>query len=87
MSSAPASQLLLTAPHLGQLLATTRKRRRLTQSAVASRVGISQNRLSHLEHHPEEISIKQLFSWCAALGLELRVGVRDTSVAGPTGEW
>ena len=87
MSSAPTSQLLLTAPHLGQLLAATRKRRKLTQTAVASHVGISQNRLSHLENHPEEISIKQLFSWCAALGLELRVGVRDTSAPGNSGEW
>lgn len=78
------SHLLRTAPHLGQLLATTRKRRKLTQTAVARVVGISQNRLSHLEHHPEEISIKQLFSWCAALELELHVGVRDTAAPGRT---
>jgi HTH-type transcriptional regulator/antitoxin HipB len=83
--SQPDSHLLRTASHLGQLLAAARKQRKLTQTAVARIVGISQNRLSHLEHHPEEISIKQLFSWCAALELELQMGVRDTSA--PSRQW
>lgn len=87
MSFAPASLLLLTAPQLGQLLVSTRKRHKLTQAAVASRVGLSQNRISHLEKHPEEISIKQLLSWCSALELELRLGERDTSVASSSAEW
>jgi len=79
--------LLLTAPQLGQLLVSTRKRQKLTQAAVASRVGLSQNRISHLEKHPDEISIKQLLSWSSALELELQLGEKDTSAANGSAEW
>ena len=87
MSFLPTSRLLLTAPQLGQLLVSTRKQRKLTQTAVANRVGLSQNRISYLEKHPDEISVKQLFSWCSALELELRLGEQDTSVASNPAEW
>jgi HTH-type transcriptional regulator/antitoxin HipB len=87
MSVAPTSYPLLTAPQLGQLLVSTRKRRGLTQAAVASRVGLSQNRISHLEKHPDEISMRQLLSWCSVLELELRLGERDTSAASSSAEW
>jgi HTH-type transcriptional regulator/antitoxin HipB len=87
MSLAPTSQLLLTASQLGQLLISTRKRLKLTQTAVATRVGLSQNRISHLESHADEISVKQLLSWCSALELELHLAERDTSTANSTAEW
>ena len=87
MSSLPASHLLITAPQLGQLLVATRKQRKLTQTAIATRVGLSQNRISYLENHPDEISVKQLFSWCSALELELRLGEQDTSIASSSSEW
>lgn len=87
MSFVPTSLLLLTAPQLGQLLVATRKRHKLTQAAVASRVGLSQNRISHLEKHPDEISIRQLLSWCSALGLELWLGERASSAASRSEEW
>ncbi|WP_426175733.1 helix-turn-helix domain-containing protein [Massilia sp. TWR1-2-2] len=87
MSFAPTSHLLLTAPQLGQLLVSTRKRHKLTQTAVANRVGLSQNRISYLEKHPDEISVKQLLSWCSALELDLRLGERDTALASSSAEW
>ncbi len=87
MSPTPTTLLLLTAPQLGQLLVSTRKRHKLTQATVASRVGLSQNRISHLEQHPDEISVKQLLSWCSALELELRLGERDTSASSSSAEW
>ena len=87
MAFLPTSHLLLTAPQLGQLLVSTRKRHKLTQTAVANRVGLSQNRISYLENHPDEISVKQLFSWCSALELELRLGEQDTSIASSSAEW
>lgn len=87
MSFAPTSELLLTTPQLGQLLVATRKRHKLTQAAVASSIGLSQNRVSHLENHPEEISIKQLLRWCSALELEMKIGVRDTSKLSSSAEW
>jgi HTH-type transcriptional regulator/antitoxin HipB len=87
MSLSPTSHLLLTAAQLGQLLISTRKRHKLTQAAVATRVGLSQNRISYLESHADEISVKQLLSWCAALELELQLGERDTSTASSSVEW
>lgn len=87
MSFAPSAHLLLTASQLGQLLVSTRKRHKLTQAAVANRVGLSQNRISYLESHADEISVKQLLSWCSAIGLELRLGERDTSAASSSAEW
>lgn len=87
MSSLPSFQTFSTASHLGQLLKTTRKRHKITQATLAGYVGVSQNRLSHLENHPEELSVKQLLSWCAALELELKLGERDTSSASSSAEW
>ncbi|WP_433694814.1 helix-turn-helix domain-containing protein [Herbaspirillum seropedicae] len=73
------SHPLLTTSQLGQLLVAARKRKKLTQAEVATRLGLSQNRISHLEHHPHEISTKQLLSLCATLELELRTGERATA--------
>lgn len=87
MASPMTSQLLLTASQLGQLLVSTRKRHKLTQAAVATRVGLSQNRISYLENHADEISVKQLLSWCSVLELELHLGERDTSTASGPAEW
>jgi HTH-type transcriptional regulator/antitoxin HipB len=87
MSTVPASQLIITTPQLGQLLLSARKRRGLTQTAVAHRLGLSQNRISHLEQHPDEISVKQLLSWCSAIGLELRLGERIEGGASSSAEW
>ena len=81
------THLLLTASQLGQLLRTSRKSRALTQSEVAARLGLSQNRVSHLELHPEELSIKQLMAWCSAVGLELRIGERDGKASRTAVEW
>ena len=45
MFYSPTTHLLLTAPQLGQLLISTRKQHKLTQTAVAHRIGLSQNRI------------------------------------------
>jgi HTH-type transcriptional regulator/antitoxin HipB len=73
----PPPQVLLTASQLGQMLQSTRKARKMSQAALASRVGLSQSRVSHLEQHADELSVAQLMVWCAALGLELGLGARD----------
>lgn len=87
MSSSSAAHLLVTAAQFGQLRVSTPKRRKLTLAAVAIRGGSSQNRISYLEKHPDEISIKQLFSWCSVLALDLQPGQRDTSAVNETVEW
>jgi HTH-type transcriptional regulator/antitoxin HipB len=74
---APAAQPLLTAFQLGQLLRAARKQRGLTQAKVAARLGLSQNRVSHLEAHADELSVRQLLTWCAVVGLELSLAQRS----------
>jgi HTH-type transcriptional regulator/antitoxin HipB len=86
--SAPITQPLLTSTQLGQLLRAARKRRGLTQAEVGVRLGLSQNRVSHLEGHADELSAKQLLTWCAVVGLELTMAERQTHThqAGETGD-
>ena len=71
-----AAQPLLTATQLGQLLRAARKQRGLTQAEVGARLGLSQNRVSHLEGHADELSVKQLLTWCAVVRLELSLAQR-----------
>jgi HTH-type transcriptional regulator / antitoxin HipB len=87
MSAAPTSRPLVTASQLGQLLVASRKRRKLTQAEVAQRVGLSQNRISYLERNPDELSFRQLLSWCSAIGLELRLGERGSVESADVSEW
>lgn len=84
MPASTGSYVLVTSAQLGQLLATARKHKKLTQAHVAARLGLSQNRVSYLELHPEDISFKQLLAWCAAVGLELSLGERAPQ---PSAEW
>ena len=87
MYSISTAQPLVTAHQLRQLLRSARKRRQLTQAQVAARLGLSQNRVSHLELHPEEFSLKQLLGWCSVVGLELRLGERDGAEVSAPVEW
>ncbi len=82
-SSSPtsAAQPLLTAAQLGQLLRAARKQRGLTQAEVGARLGLSQNRVSHLEGHADELSVKQVLTWCAVVGLELSLAPRQIPLA------
>ena len=78
MTDLPA-QLLVSGDQLGLVLRSTRKSLRMNQAAIGARLNLSQNRVSHLELHPEELSLRQLLAWCSALGLELRIGTRGAS--------
>jgi HTH-type transcriptional regulator / antitoxin HipB len=88
------SDPLLTPKHLGHILQTARKARKLSQAAVGARLGLSQKRISALELDPGGIAVDQLLKWCSVLGLELSLGAKpkllpsgpDDSRAG-TVEW
>ena len=54
---------------------------------MAGRLGLSQNRVSYLEQHPDELSFKQLLGWSAAVGLELRLGERESLEPTNKTEW
>lgn len=83
------SHALITAIQLGAVLQAARKAQGLTQSVLAARIGLSQSRVSHLELNAHELSVEQLFAWCAALGLELTIGTRGSAALSTTStpEW
>ncbi|MBK4735117.1 helix-turn-helix domain-containing protein [Noviherbaspirillum pedocola] len=66
-------QTILTETQLGHLLQGYRKTRRLNQTQLAQRAGMSQARLSTLELHPGRITVAQLLRMTAALGLEITI--------------
>ncbi|MCA3238370.1 MAG: helix-turn-helix domain-containing protein [Curvibacter sp.] len=78
---------LLTSQQLGLALRSRRKHLGLTQEELGRRVGLSQNRVSHLERNPGEISFKQLLAWSATLNLELTVSDRKKYEPAPGVEW
>ncbi len=55
---------------LGQHIATARKRRKLTQAALARRAGLTERTLRRLEHGDSSGGIRAWFSVLWALGLE-----------------
>ena len=69
--------ILNTSGQFGQILQASRKANKWSQAQLAKKLGLSQSRVSHLELHPEELSFAQLMSWCAVLGLELSIGMRE----------
>jgi HTH-type transcriptional regulator/antitoxin HipB len=71
-------QAITTSAQVGATLAARRKQLELTQEKLASRVGLSQNRLSVLESRPETLTVEQLVALLNALGLEMRIGERST---------
>lgn len=80
--------VLLTSSQLGQILQTSRKAKKMSQSILAVKLGLSQSRVSHLEQHAEELSVEQLMNWCTVLGLELAVGLRGSSTGdAPKLDW
>jgi len=84
----PTLHPLVTTAQLGSMLQAARKAKGLTQSALASHIGLSQSRVSHLELNAHELSVEQLLAWCAALGLELTLGTRGkAALSMPTTDW
>ncbi|PUE21285.1 MULTISPECIES: helix-turn-helix domain-containing protein [unclassified Limnohabitans] len=70
---------LVTPIQMGQILKTARKTSQLSQTKLASRVGLSQSRISAFEQQPENIGLGQLLSVLNVLGLELTIQPRQNT--------
>jgi HTH-type transcriptional regulator/antitoxin HipB len=77
---------VLTAASLGRILQSARKASKLSQTQLATRIGMSQARTSALEREPGTISVDQLLAMCSSLGLQLSIGPKDTSPT-PKTDW
>jgi HTH-type transcriptional regulator/antitoxin HipB len=60
---------------VGALLVARRKALKLSQTQVAQRLGLSQNRVSELETKPATLTLAQLLAFAAALGVSLAIDV------------
>lgn len=74
---------LLSTTQLGAALRSARKALGLTQAQLGERLSMSQSRVSHLEQNPGQLSVDQLLDTCAALGLELTIGLRGAPRSAP----
>ena len=82
--------VILTAAQIGQLLHSARKASGQSQAELATRVSLSQPRLSKLEQSPGDATVDQLLALCTSLGLELVVqkrGLPDPDATQPPPEW
>lgn len=76
----------ITSPtQIGATLTGRRKHLKLSQTDVASRLSLSQNRLSELEAKPETLTVEQLLALLNVLGLEM--SLFETAANKPKVEW
>lgn len=65
---------------MGQILAAGRRRAGLTQAEAASRLGVSQSRVSTLEANSGALTLDQLLTLLGAYELQLQVLDKGSSV-------
>jgi HTH-type transcriptional regulator/antitoxin HipB len=79
-------RFLMTPTQTGQMLVSRRKALKLSQEAVANRLGISQPRYSELEIHPDRITLDRLLILASVLKLDLALCEKDSKPV-HKGEW
>ena len=78
-------QRLSLSSQLGPILRGARKTASLSQADLAKRIGLSQKRVSSLELDPSSMTVEQLLTITAVLGVEVMLQTYGTDV--PKGEW
>lgn len=69
---------ITSSKQIGATLTSSRKFLKLTQATVASRLDLSQNRISELEARPGTLTVEQLLALLNVLGLEMTITSRTT---------
>jgi HTH-type transcriptional regulator/antitoxin HipB len=75
-----------TPDQLKAALRALRRAQGFSQSQFGRKVGLSQERISAIENHPERVTTDQLLTLLMALGVELVIKPRSTQV-NPSGTW
>lgn len=75
-----------TSTQLKAALRSLRRAQGLSQSKFGSKVGLSQERISAIENHPERVTTDQLLTILMALGMELVIKPRSLD-ANPPRSW
>lgn len=76
-------QVLSLPMQLGPVLRSARRASGLSQAQLASRVRLSQSRMSHMELNPGSLSVEQLLGILGLLGMELVVQDKACADSGP----
>lgn len=81
-----------TAAQLKMLLRALRKTQALSQLEFGKRVGLSQERISKIETHPERVTVDQLLTLLMALDAEMVIQPRtpsadEAAAPGEPGGW
>lgn len=80
-------QILSHSAQLGQILVSRRKALKLSQRALATKLTISQNRLSEIETNPGTLTVERLLELCNLLGLELVIQNSATAQRSSKAGW
>lgn len=65
------ARLVTTAAQVGEIIRSSRKARGIPQLELATKLGVSQSRLSILESHPGDLTLDRLIALGGILGFEL----------------
>jgi HTH-type transcriptional regulator/antitoxin HipB len=76
-----------TPEQLRVALRQLRQAQGLNQSEFGRRIGLSQERISAIESHPEKITTDQLLTILMALGMELVIKPRQSQGPSAAGSW
>ena len=71
------NHIIRTSGQLGPLLKQLRKTKGWSQLQLGQKIGLSQERISAIENHPERITLDQLLTLLMALSAELSVTSRN----------
>jgi HTH-type transcriptional regulator/antitoxin HipB len=80
------AHIIKTPTQLKAVLRSLRRARGLNQSEFGRKIGLSQERISAIENHPERLTTDQLLTLLMALGMELVIKPPSPEAA-PPGSW
>ncbi len=82
------STVVRTSGQLGPILKKLRKGKGWSQQALGEKVGLSQERISVIENHPEKVSLDSLLTVLMALEVEMQIAPKGKEPANlPKENW
>jgi HTH-type transcriptional regulator/antitoxin HipB len=79
--------MITTKGQIGAVLIKLRRQHGLSQQALGDKIGLSQERISRIERHPEKVTVDQLLTVLMALDAGLLVASRPGKNTLPKEEW
>lgn len=82
------STAVRTSGQFGPILKKLRKEKGWSQQALGNKVGLSQERISVIENHPEKVSLDSLLTVLMALDVEMQIAPKSAGVSSlPKENW